>query len=152
MKMNKRIRIATIASLVLLLISIGSVSAVLGGQSPETKADRIVEIAGEAQDRVMDLVALVEADADAMQLINDAGLIVQFNDNVSLCVEDGTGWTYLDEANTALVAEEYEEAIESAKEALAIFRDVLRSIYVILFDSGVETGELLDSLALQEAN
>ena len=151
MKMNKRIRIATIASLVLLLISIGSVSAVLGGQSPETKADRIVEIAGEAQDRVMDLVALVEADADAMQLINDAGLIVQFNDNVSLCVEDGTGWTYLDEANTALVAEEYEEAIESAKEALAIFRDVLRSIYVILFDSGVETGELLDSLALQEA-
>ena len=164
--MNKRIRIATIASLVLLLISLGSVSAVLSAPRTETIADRIVEIADEAQDRVMDLVALVEADPSAMDLIILAGLDEQFYANVSLCVEagtlvdgvpatgDGTGWTYLDEANTALLAEDYEEAIESAKEALAIFREVLRSIYVILVDSGVETGELfdsLDTLALQEA-
>ena len=148
------------------MISLGSVSAVLSAPSTETRADRIVEIANEAQDRVMDLVALVEADPSAMDLIILAGLDEQFYDNVLLCVEqgtlvneipapeNGTGWTYLYDANQSLLAGDYEDAIDNAKDALTIFRDVLRAINVILVDSGVETVELLDSLdtlALQEA-
>ena len=164
--MNRRIRIAAIVSLILLLVSVGSVSAVFSGQSPETRADQIVEISNKAQDRVMDLVALVEADPSAMDLIILAGLDEQFYDNVLLCVEketlvneipapeNGTGWTYLYDANQSLLAGDYEDAIDNAKDALTIFRDVLRAINVILVDSGVETVELLDSLdslALQEA-
>ncbi len=65
-------------------------SAYFSSQSIETKAERMVEIADEARDRVLDLVALVEADETAMENITDAGLDEQFYGNVSLCVEEGT--------------------------------------------------------------
>ena len=164
--MNKRTRIVTIASLVLLLISLGSVSAVLSAPSTETRADRIIEIAENAQARVTYLVDLVETDTTAMDMIKAAALDGEFYAKFSLCVEEGTlvngvettedgaGWAYLEAAWTAVGDREYEEAIENAKEAMTLFREVYRSIHMILVDSDVETGELfdsLDSLALQEA-
>ncbi len=159
----KTSRIAILTILVTIIVMAAPASAYISSQSLETKAERMVDIADGAQDRVMDLVALVEANATAMQLIKDADLDEQFYGNVSLCVktgtivngtavtEDGEGWTYLNDANQSLLAEEYEDAIDNAREALAIFRDVLRSIYVILVDSGVETEQLVDAELLQEA-
>ena len=138
-------------------------SAYFSSQSLETKAERIVEIADGARDRVFDLVDIVEADTTAMELIIDAVLDGQFYGNVSLCVEagttvggeitteNGTGWIYLDAANQALLAGEYEDAIDNAQEALTVFREVLRSIHVILCEAGVEKEELLDSQVLLEA-
>ena len=126
-------------------------SAYFSSQSTETKAERMIEIADGALDRVMDLVALVEADETAMKKITDAGLEEQFDDNVSLCEEDGEGWIALEAANVYLEAGEYEEAIDSAREALDIFRDALRSIHVILCEADVEVGQLLDPQILQEA-
>ena len=164
--MNKRTRIVTIASLVLLLISLGSVSAVLSAPNTETRADRIIEIAENAQARVTYLVDLVETDTTAMDMIKTADLDGEFYAKFSLCVEEGTlvngvettedgaGWAYLEAAWTAVGDMEYEEAIENAKEAMTLFREVYRSIHMILVDSDVETGELfdsLDSLALQDA-
>ena len=49
------------------------------------------------------------------------------------------------------MAEDYEEAIDNAREALEIFRDALRSINVILYEADVEIGQLLDPQILQEA-
>jgi tetratricopeptide (TPR) repeat protein len=138
-------------------------SAYFSSQSLETKAERMVEIADGARETVMDLVALVEADATAKQLILDSDLDEDFYGNVSLCVKDGTmvngtevtgdgeGWAYMDAANTSLLAGDYEDAIDNAREALAIFRDVLRSINDILYDAGVETDQILDAQVLQEA-
>ena len=138
-------------------------SAYFSSQSIETKAERIVEIADGARDRVLDLVVLVEADETAIENITDAGLDEQFYVNVSLCVEEGTiisewettedgeGWIALNAANQSLLAGEYQDAIEYAKEALTIFRDVLRSIHVILCEADVEIGQLLDPQILQEA-
>ena len=138
-------------------------SAYLSSQNIETKAERMVDIADGARDRVLELVDLIEADATAMELITGAGLDGQFYANVSLCVEEGTtvggeetledgeGWTYLDTANQTLLAEEYEEAIDNAREALTIFRDVLRAINVILVDAGVEIEQPLDVEVIQEA-
>ena len=138
-------------------------SAYFSSQSLETKAERMVEIADGARDRVFDLVDIVEADTTAMELIIDAGLDGQFYGNVSLCVaagttvggeiatENGIGWTYLDAANQALLAGEYEDAIDNAREALTVFRDVLRSIHAILWEAGVETGQLVAPQVISDA-
>jgi len=161
--MLKTSKIAILAILVTVIVMAAPASAYITSQNIETKAERMVEIADEARETVMDLVALVEANTTAKQLIKDAELGEQFYGNVSICVKagtmvngtevsgDGEGWTYLDAANTSLLAGEYEDAIDNAREALAIFRDVLRSINDILCDAGVETGQILDAHVLQEA-
>ena len=156
-------KIAILAILVTVIVMAAPASAYVMSQNIETKAERMVEIADGARETVMDLVALVEDNTTIKQLILDADLDEDFYGNVSLCVSDGTmvngtpvdgdgeGWAYLDAANTSLLAGDYEDAIENAREALAIFRDVLRSINDILYDVGIETGQILDAQVLQEA-
>ena len=159
----KTSKIAILAILVTVIVMAAPASAYITSQNIETKAERMVEIADEARDTVMDLVALVEANTTAMQLIKDAELDEQFYGNVSICVkagtlvngtavtDDGEGWTYLNATNQSLLAGDYEDAIDNARAALAIFRDVLRSINGILCDAGVETGQILEAQVLQEA-
>ena len=144
--MNKRTRIVTIASLVLLLVSLGSVSAVLSAPSPETRADRIVEIAEDASQIVDDLIVHVKA--TALEMIETAGLTEDFDGNVTLYDE---GKENVTNANACLAAEDYEGAIANATEALSIFREVYRSIHVILYNSDVEIGPLVDVDELEEA-
>jgi hypothetical protein len=160
MKTNK---IAILMIIVTVIAFAAPASAYFSAQNIETKAERMVDIASEARDTVMDLVALVEADPNAMDLITGAELDGQFYGNVSLCVEkytivgveeateDGEGWIYLNAAEKALLDGEYEDAIDKAREALEIFRDVLRSINVILYEADVEMGQILDPQILQEA-
>ena len=161
--MMKTSRIAVLMILVAVIAMAAPASAYFSSQTLETKAERMVEIAEEAQEKVLDLVDIVESNATVMELIIDAGLDGQFYDNVSLCVEagttvggeitteNGTGWTYLDAANQALLAGEYEDAIDNAREALTVFREVLRSIYAILFEAGVETGQLVAPQVISDA-
>jgi len=159
----KASKIAILTILVTVVVMAAPASAYVMSQNIETKAERMVEIADGARETVMDLVALVEDNTTAKQLILDADLDEDFYGNVSLCVSDGTmvngtevtgdgeGWTYLDAANTSLLAGDYEDAIENAREALAIFRDVLRSINGILCDVGIETEQVIDTNVIQEA-
>ena len=160
----KTTKIAILMIVVTVIAFAAPASAYFSSQNIETKAERMVNIAGEARDTVTDLVALVEAKPIAMQqLIIDAELDEQFYGNLSLCVqtgttvggetatEDGEGWTYLNAAEQALLAGEYEDAIDNAREALEIFRDALRSIHVILYEADVEIGQILDPQILQEA-
>jgi len=158
---TKKVVVLTI--LVAIIALAAPASAVFSSQSIGNKAENIVQIAENAQQSLMDLVAFVTADADAMNLITEVELEDDFFGNVSLCVEEGTtfgdwtanedgeGWTRLEDANSALTAEEYEDAIDYAKEALTIFRDAIRSIHVILCEAGVEIGQLLEPEVLQEA-
>jgi len=146
--MNKRIRIATIASLVLLLVSAGSVSAIFSGQDPETRANRIVEIAEEASQKVVDLIDLVSANVTAVEMIETAGLTEDFDGNVTLYYE---GNETVKKANVALEDGDYEGAIANATEALSIFREVYRSIHIILCNSDVKIGQLVDFDELEEA-
>jgi len=159
----KTSRIAVLMILVAVIAMAAPASAYFSSQSLETKAERMVEIAEEAQEKVLNLVDIVESNATVMELIIDAELDGQFYDNVSLCVEagttvggeitteNGTGWTYLDAANKALLAGEYEDAIDNAREALTVFREVLRSIYAILWEAGVETEQLLAPQVISDA-
>jgi len=146
--MNKRIRIATIASLVLLLVSAGSVSAIFSGQDPETRANRIVEIAEGASQKVGDLIDLVYANTTVVDMIETAGLTDDFGGNVTLY---GEGNENVTNANLALENDDYEGAIANATEALSIFREVYRSIQIILYNSDVKIGQLVDVDELEEA-
>lgn len=159
----KTSRIVVLMILVTAIAMAAPASAYFSSQSLETKAERMVEVTDGALDRIMDLVEVVEADTDAMDLIIAAGLDEQFYDNVSLCVEEGTsvggelttekgtGWTYLDAAKQALLATEYEDAIDNAREALTVFRDVLRSMYAILLEAGVETEQIVAPEVISDA-
>jgi len=161
--MKKTSRIAVLIILVTVIAMAAPASAYFSSQSLETKAERMVEIADTARDRVLDLVDIVEANTTAMDLIIVAGLDGQFYDNVSLCVEagttvggevkteNGTGWTYLYAANQSLLAGEYKDAIDNARDALTVFHEVLRSIYVILWEAGVETEQLVAPQVISEA-
>ncbi|KON33076.1 hypothetical protein AC477_02055 [miscellaneous Crenarchaeota group-1 archaeon SG8-32-1] len=142
--MNKQTRIASVVSLVLLLVSVGSVSAVLTGQSPENRANRMVEIAENAADRVGDLIERVEADLDASELIGTD----EFLGNVTLY---GEGVENVTNANTALGVDDFEGAIANATEALNIFREVYLSIQFMLYDYDIKIGPLVDVDELEEA-
>lgn len=151
-------------------VMIAPASAYFSGQNIQTKAEKMVDIAENALEAVMDRVETVEADTNTptmIELIKDAGLIDDFYGNVSLCVEagtavngetvtvNGTGWEALNASKeTLLVAtetEQYEEVIDKAREALEIFRDVLKAINGVLIDSGIETEEIVDAEVIQEA-
>ncbi|MFC1487677.1 hypothetical protein ACFLRN_08340, partial [Thermoproteota archaeon] len=134
---------ATVAALMLLLISVGSVSAILTGQSPENRANRIVEIAENAEEKVNDLIELVYADSNALELIET----VEFLGNLTLY---GEGLENVSNANAALDSFDYEGAIANATEALSIFRGVYRSIHIILNDYDVKIGPLVDVDELEE--
>ena len=147
--MNKRIRVATIASLMLLLIAVGSVSAVIAGQSPENRADRMVGLAENAAETVGELIDLVTGNLTALEKIETAGLTEQFDANVSLYYDEGL--VNMTNADEALDDKDYEGAIANATEALSIFREVYRSIHIILFESEVKIGPMVDVEELEEA-
>ena len=135
--MNKRTRIATIAALMLLLISVGSVSAVLTGQSPENRANRIVEIAENAAQKVDELIDRVETDPDATEVI----VTPDFEGYVTLY---GEGLENVTNANAALDSFDYDGAIANATEALRIFREVYKSIQIMLDNYDVKIGPIVD--------
>lgn len=161
--MLKTSKIAILVVIVIAIATIAPASAYFSTQNTEIKAERIVDIADEALDTVMDLVQRIEDNASTVQLIEDAELDDEFYGNVSLCVEEGTevngtavtesgeGWTYLNASKTALANGEYENATDNAREALSVFRGVLRSINDILVDAGVETSTIIDASVIQEA-
>lgn len=146
--MNKQIRIATIASLLLLLVSASSVSAIFSGQTLETRADRLYNIAENASQKVGDLIKFVTANLTIKEMIETAGLTSDFNGNVTLY---NKGNETLKDANLALESDDYEGAIANATEALSIFREVYKSIQIILINSDVKIGQLVDADELEEA-
>jgi translation initiation factor 2B subunit (eIF-2B alpha/beta/delta family) len=143
--LKKGIRIATIAILAIILVSTGSVSAMFYGQSPERRAERIYEIADSAGQRVADLIDLVYVNETVLELIENATLLEALENNVTRYNE---GMQNVTNAYDALEAEDYEGAIANATQALHIFREVLRSIHVILRDSEVQRGQIVDAQGL----
>ena len=146
--MRKGIRTATIAILAILIVSAGSVSAMFYGQSSETRAERIVELADKAEQRVGDLIELVESNDTALEMIDEAGLTGEFVNNVTRYDE---GVENVTNAEACFAAEDYEGATANATEALSIFREVYRSIHVILCNADVNIGPLVAVHVLEEA-
>ena len=146
--MNKKIQLTTIAALMLLIISFSSVSAVLGQTSEETRANRIVEVAENAAEKVGDLIVLVTSNSTILQMIDDAELTDALDGNITLY---DTGLENITNANECLLPEDYDGATANATEALTIFREVYRSIHLILYEAEVTVGQYIDADELKEA-
>jgi tetratricopeptide (TPR) repeat protein len=139
-------RVAFVSILALVFILAAPASAVMfHGQSLGVGAEKAVEFADRAEQRVQDLIDLVNANVTALTAIEDAGLLEQFDGNVTLF---GYGAENVTAAYIALEAEDYEGAIANATQALQNFREVFRSIHIILRDSGVQKGEIVDAQGL----
>lgn len=141
--MMKTSRIAIVIILATLVVIAAPASAAMFyGQDPSARAEKIVEFADRAGQRVEDLIDLVYVNTTAIEA---AGLLDELEGNVTLFDE---GVANVTAAQFALEAEDYEGAIGNATQALRIFREVFRSIHVILRDSGVQKGDIVDAPGL----
>lgn len=148
--MIEKRRIAVLILLATIIASIAPVSAIFyaQGQNQESTAEKFVELADKAGQKVKDLIDLVYANETALQTIGDAGLLDELEGNVTLYCEGAENVT---NAYDALAVGDYEGAIANATEALSVFREVFSSIHIILCNSGLQKGHLVDSQGLLEA-
>jgi hypothetical protein len=132
--LNKSIRTSAIGILAVFMVSVGSVSAIFYGQSPDIRAERIYQIAYNAGEKVGDFIDIVYGNETVLEMIENATLTEDLENNVTRYNEGMVNVTY---AYAALEVEDYEGAIANATEALSIFREVYRSINIILCNSDV---------------
>lgn len=91
---------------------------------------------------------MINADQDALAQIETVGLTDEFNENVALFA---TGLGNLEVAQTALANSQYQDAVDSAVEALSVFREVYSSTHVILQAADLQKGDLIENQGLLEA-
>ena len=144
-------RIAVLVMLATVIAAIAPASAIFYAQAQNQvndTAEKFVELADKAGQQVKDLIDLVYANETALQKIEDVGLLDELDGNVTLYNQ---GMEELAAAYTALENEDYQGAIDSAIAALSVFREVFRSIHIILEDAGLQKGHLVDAQGLLEA-
>jgi hypothetical protein len=146
--MMKQRRIAALAMLASIIIAATPAMFYVQGQIQASPAEELVKLADRAEQQVKSLIDLVYANETALQTIEDFGLLDELEGNVTLYNQ---GAENLAEAHSALESTDYEGAIANATEALRIFREVFRSIHIILEDAGLQKGHLVDSQGLLEA-
>jgi hypothetical protein len=144
--MVKTSKIAIVIILAAIVVMAAPVSAAMfHGQSESDKAEKIVELADKAGQKVDNLIALVYANETALEMIENATLLDELVGNVTLFDE---GTANVTAAYDALEAEDYEGATANATQALQIFREVFKSIHIILCNSDVQKGQILDGQGL----
>jgi hypothetical protein len=140
--MSRTRQIAIVAILVGIVALAAPASAAMYGQDPNIKAIRIVGFAETAEQRVQDLIDLVYLNTTK---IENASLLDELIGNVTLF---DLGVANVTAAQTALENENYEGAIANATQALQIFREVFQSIHIILSESDVQKGDIVDAPGL----
>jgi DNA repair exonuclease SbcCD ATPase subunit len=147
--MKKKNQTATITSLMLIIIAIGSISAVIAQPSSEIRAERMVTIADNAAQTVNELIQTVQTDPTASEKIAE---VKELADKFATALADyDLGVEYVDKANVALEAQAYEEATENATQALTTLRQVYITIRGILVEADVQITPVVDTEAIQEA-
>ncbi|HDQ05956.1 MAG TPA: hypothetical protein ENN36_04445 [Candidatus Bathyarchaeota archaeon] len=132
-----------LAAIIVMAVPVSA--AMFHGQSNSVKAEKIVELAEGAGQKVENLIDLVYVNETVLEMIENANLIDELEGNVTLFDE---GKANVTAAYDALEVEDYEGAVANATQALEIFRDVFRSINYILCESDVERGQIVDGQGL----
>lgn len=144
--MVKASKIAIVIILATIIVMAAPVSAAMfHGQSESVKAEKIVELADKAGQKVENLIALVYVNETALEMIESATLLDELEGNKTLFNE---GTANVTAAYAALESEDYEGAVANATQALEIFRDVFKSINLILYESDVQKGQIIDGQGL----
>ncbi len=141
-------RIAAIILLASLALAAAPTVFYAQAQVQSSQAQQLIILADRAEQQIETLIDNVCANETAIQTITDFNLLDELEANVSLYDQ---GVADLTDAHTALEADDYQTAITSATEAFQTFREVFRSVYIILRTAGLEVGQLIDSQGLLEA-
>jgi hypothetical protein len=148
--MMKKGQVAALMIAVSVLISATPISSMLYGQGQiqSNPEESLIELANGAEQEVRNLIDLVYSNETALQKIEDANLFDQLESNVSLY---GEGVQFLNLAYDSLEVSDYQKVVDYSTEALLIFRNVFRSIHVILEATGLQKGQSVDNQGLLEA-
>jgi methyl-accepting chemotaxis protein len=141
-KMNRSTKIAVFALLAILIASAVPASAKF---YTEKQTEKFVELAEKAGQKVNNLIKNIYVNETALDTIEGAGYLEALEGNVTLYNRGLQNVTY---AYTALNMSDYQGAIANATEALQIFREVFKSLNIILEYSGVQKGQLIDAQGL----
>jgi hypothetical protein len=144
----KKLKFSSAGLLILLLVSMGSVTIALGQPTAESRSARIIDVAEGASEKVGELIELIYANETALEKIELEGLTLAFEGNVSLYYE---GVEKVEVANSLRELGDFEDATGNATEAMAIFREVYKSIHLILWKSEVRLDKDVDIEELEEA-
>ena len=145
-------RLLILALLTAILVLFMPASTIFAGQgqfSRSSLAEELVRLAEGAEQKVKNLINAVYANGTVIEIITGVELFDELEGNVTFYNQ---GATTLTEAQDALELIDYEAAIGNATEAMQIFRQVFRSIYNILGDAGLQTGDVVDAYGLLEAH
>ena len=115
----------------------------------QKKAEKLIDVADSASDKVENLIALIYSNQTAIHTITVAGLFDELEANRSLFETWGLG--NLTDAHNALEEGIFTEAIANATQSLSIGREVIKALNNILADSEVERGRLVYGQGLIEA-
>jgi translation initiation factor 2B subunit (eIF-2B alpha/beta/delta family) len=144
--MVKASKVAIVIILATVIVMAAPASAAMfHGQSESVKAEKIVELADKAGQKVDNLIALVYVNETVLEMIETATLLDELEGNVTLFDE---GTANVTAAYVALESEDYEGAVANATQALEIFREVFKSINLILYESDVQKGQIIDGQGL----
>lgn len=135
---------------VLMILSLTAVAIPLSPNSEESsnlaeKARRILLVTDSAKNATQRLIISVKGNETATALIEEAGLMDDFEGNVTR-FRDGV--SILEDAHGSFNKGNYEDAISKAMEALAIFREVFRNINRILCSAKIKSHEIMDGRGL----
>ncbi|RLE52180.1 MAG: hypothetical protein DRJ20_00665 [Candidatus Methanomethylicota archaeon] len=114
----------------------------------EQRVERFLEVAEKAKDRVERLINIIYSNETVLEIIEDTGLIDEFNGNITLF---NNGVDKLNIAHTLLEEGDLANAIGNATEAFKIFRDVYKSLHKILEEADLCKCEIIDAPGLIEA-
>ncbi len=135
--------------LILLALVPTSLSFALNEEKEEKKIEKFIELAERARDKTETLINITYENETAMGIIDDdIDLYDAFMANVSLFDDAVQNITY---ARENLAVGDYESAIANVTYALEAFRDIFKAIHIILRDSGLAKGELIDAQGLIQA-
>jgi hypothetical protein len=147
--MLKKTKVAAIAILASIILATTPAMLLAQGQIQTVPAQQIVTLAERAAQQIQNLIDMINANEDALAQIDTVGLTDEFDANVTLYEIDGL--KNLADAQEALTNSKYEDAVDSAVEALSIFREVYSSIHTIMKAADLQKDDLIENQGLLEA-
>jgi len=147
--MFRKSKVAAFAILASVILATSPVVILAQGQIQVASAENFVKIVERAASKVQSLIDLIYANETALKTIEDVGLLDELEGKVTLYEDEGL--VKLAAAQQALADSEYDAAVDSAVEALGVFRAVYSSIHVILEAADLQKGHLIENQGLLEA-
>jgi len=147
--MLKKTKVAAIAILASIILATTPAMLLAQGQVQTAPAKQMVTLAVRAAQQIQNLIDMINANEDALAQIDAVSLTDEFDANVTLYEIDGL--KNLADAQEALTNSKYEDAVDSAVEALGIFREVYSSIHVIMKAADLQRDDLIENQGLLEA-